>query len=101
MTDDRTKLPDGMLVEARGWHTAKRPALFVVVDTREGGETEIVADAWEVVDRIRQQERERIADALIRNVNGPSDELWTWDDGDEFLDDERIAAWLRAGAKDE
>jgi hypothetical protein len=88
MSEDRSKLPDGLMVQHKGWHTEHRPACYVVVDTRETSEAEVTEDAWALVDRIRAEERERIAALLERD--GAAERLGLV-----------VAAWLRAGAKGE
>lgn len=75
MTDDRTKLPTGL-------YESDEYSIVCL----EGDGHDLTADAWAFVDRIRAQERERLATAVEQ---GESPLPWDCDG--------TFAAWLRAG----
>lgn len=90
MTEDRTRLPDGVALAERGWHVYYRPALYAELDTQEGAADVVTADVWAFVDRIRADERKRIADELA----------WC-ESNDSPVARSRctVIGWLRAGAR--
>lgn len=90
MTDDRTKLPTGLYGAQEGF-------LFdETVDYQNEchGTAEDLADWWAFVDRIRQKERERLADLAER-----FDTPFGWSSNDDQDERDYLVRWLREGAK--
>lgn len=93
MNDDRTDPPDGMVLDA---HYDDR--YWCGMHVRQSSEADAIAAAWAFVDRIRQQERERLAKIMATvAVSGiPSGDMgWTR----RSMSFAEIATWLRTDAK--
>lgn len=107
MSEDRSNPPAGLDLgfDERAMPSCGEEYVYFAEDGMHHTDDEAIAAAWAFVDRIRAEERERIAE-LFRGIftgNPAFDGLANHldDDDPHYLAPDAIAEWLRAGAKGE